>query len=183
MKKTEIIDTSKEVKKAMVSLSKKALREAGKVITKELRPKIPAKTGNLRKGVRSWAIVNYRTGKPEVMVGYLSAARMRKQYGIRYWVNPTWFEFGVKPHSIVAGIKRGGKTNAKFLTDGRHDFGKEVMHPGLPRKNLLRDTAYENIDAIVQAQKKYLSELNDLIITVGGTVPYENELEDETIDE
>jgi hypothetical protein len=169
--KVKFIDTSTEVKKAMVSLSKKALKESGKVVTKILKSKIPVKTGGLKKSVKAWAIINNKTGQPELRVGYLTVKKMQKQYGIKYFVNPAWFEFGTKPHIITV-------INAKVLTDGIHMFGRKVMHPGMTPKNYLRNTAFNNVNEIKNAQKKYLGELNKIILKKGGKIPYEAEGDD-----
>jgi hypothetical protein len=79
--------------------------------------------------------------------------------------NPAWLEFGVKPHEIGAGVlsSRGRvrlKTGKQMLTDGVHDFGKKVTHPGYSGKNTLRNTVMANIEEITKAQEKTLALLS-----------------------
>ena len=109
--KVEFIDTSQECIQMMKKLSKDALKQGGKVVTDILKEKIPVKRGYFKKAVKAWAKINFKTGQPYLEVGYLSRSQMRKKFGIKYFVNPSWFEFGTKPHQIqTAQLKKRRKT-------------------------------------------------------------------------
>lgn len=171
MNEVKFIDTSKECKDQMKYLSRQALKSAGKVVNKILKDKLPVKTGNFKKSVKAWVKIDYKTGQPELDVGYLNKSQMRKR-GVKFFVNPTWFEFGTKPHGIET-------VRAKMLTDGINKFGAFVGHPGMSNKNFLRNTVFDNINEIKTAQEQFLGELNTIIVNAGGSVP---EMEDEEID-
>ena len=113
MNKVKFIDTSKEVKDQMKFLSKQALKSAGKVITEILKNKVPVKSGGLRKSVKAWVKIDYKTGQPSLEVGYLNRTQMKKR-GVKFFVNPTWFEFGTNPHGIET------KKGTRSLTDGKN---------------------------------------------------------------
>ncbi len=166
---TKFIDTSHECKKLMVKLSKEALKDGGKVITKILRDTVPVRTGGLKKSIRAWAKINYKTGQPYMEVGYLNRAQMKKK-GFKYMVNPIWFEFGTKPHKIMTNQLKNNKPTTYMLSNTKVNFGYTVKHPGMVNKNFLRNTVMNNIDAINKAQKEKLSQLTDIIIQQGASI-------------
>ena len=85
----------------------------------------------------------------------------------KYFVNPSWFEFGTKPHPIqTKQLKKGEKTTYQ-LHDHRRKYGYSVEHPGMSHRNYLRNTAYENIDKIQSAIQEGLCKLEDYTITQG----------------
>ena len=174
--KVEFIDTSKECYKEMVNLSKQALKSGGKIVTKILRDKIPVKTGGLKKSITAWAKVNKKTGTPYMEIGYRSKAQMRKR-GVKFFVNPAWFEFGTKAHEIMTtAMKNFGKSSYKLTNGGTGtQFGVIVQHPGMSNKNFLRNTVYDNIEKIREAQEEYLGQLTDLMISQGVTINEEDE--------
>mgnify|MGYP003374055293 FL=1 len=177
----EFIDTSNQCYKEMVNLSKKALKAGGKVVTKILREKIPVRTGGLKKSITAWAKVNRKTGVPYMEIGYRSRAQMRKR-GVNFFVNPAWFEFGTKSHVIMTQeFKKDGKSSYKLTNkDSGAQFGVIVQHPGMKNKNFLRNTVYDNIDAIKQAQIEYLGQLTNTMISAGAKIEIDEE--DEEID-
>lgn len=172
--KIEFIDTSKECIQMMKKLSKDALKLGGKVVTKKLQDKVPVKRGYFKKAVKAWAKIDYKTGQPYLEVGYLTRGQMRKKYGIKYFVNATWFEFGTKPHIIqTTQFKNGGKLTYE-LHDKNTKYGYMVSHPGMSSKNFLRNTVYENINEINSAMQDKLKELEDyqaqqgVLVDLGG---------------
>lgn len=167
--KVEFTDTSKECILMMTKLSKKALRKGGKIVTKVLKDKIPVKTGRLKKSIVAKAEIDKKTGQPYINVGYRSKAEMKKK-GVKFFANPTWFEFGTKAHLVMTKqIKEGNKATYK-LSDGKEDFGYVVQHPGMRNKNFLRTTVYDNIEEIHQAVQEGLRELEDYVITKGMNI-------------
>lgn len=175
----KFIDTSKETKDAMVKLAKDGLKAGGKTVTKILREKVPIRTGGLKKSITAWARIDKYTGQPSLEVGYRSRAQMKKR-GIPYVVNPTWFEFGTKPHVIMTkALKTGGKSSYE-LHDQNQKYGVIVQHPGMQNKNFLRNTVYENIEAINKAQEESLKQLTDLMIEAGAKIDIGG---DEEVDE
>ena len=160
--KIEFIDTSSECINMMIKLTKSALKDGGKIVTDVLKQEIPVRTGGLQKSIKAWAKVNYKTGQPYLEVGYLSKAQMKKKYGIKYFVNPTWFEFGTKPHTIMT---KQMKNNSRVLTyelegNGRK-YGYSAKHPGMSNKNFLRNTTFRNIDKIQNAIQEGLCKLDE----------------------
>lgn len=168
----KFIDTSTEVKNEMVNLSKQALRSGSKVIRKILKDSVPVRTGKFKKSIASWVKVDKLTGQPSVDVGYYSRSQVKKKYGIKYFANPAWFEFGTKSHVIQ--IRK-----AKTLTDGRIDFGKSVINKGMSGKNFLRNTVVNNIDEIRKAQEEHLGKLTDILVSQGVKIDYEDVIEDD----
>lgn len=168
--KIEFIDTSQECIKMMKKLSKDALKQGGKIVTNKLKEKIPVKRGYFKKAVKAWAKINYKTGQPYLEVGYLTREQMRKKYGIKYFVNPTWFEFGTRPHTIqTIQSKEGGKLTYE-LHDNHTKYGYIVQHPGMSSKNFLRNTAYENIDEIQNAIQEGLCKLEEYTLEQGMNI-------------
>lgn len=156
----KFIDTSHECKQMMVKLSKGALRDAGKVITKILRDTVPVRTGNFKKSIKAWAKIDYKTGQPYLEVGYLNRKQMLKR-GVKFFVNPVWFELGVKPHTI--------KSDKKVLYY-KSNFGKMVQHPGMSGKNFLRNSVMNNIEKIKSAQQDKLGQLTNMMISKGAKI-------------
>lgn len=167
--RVEFIDTSQECIAMMKKLSKDALKQGGKVVTDILKTKIPVKRGFLQKSVKAWAKVDFKTGQPYLDVGYLNRSQMRKKYGIKYFVNATWFEFGTKPHTIMTKELKGGLNRLTYeLEDNRGTkYGYSVQHPGMSNKNFLRNTVYDNIKEINDAMEDKLKELTDYQIEKG----------------
>ena len=178
--KVGFIDTSHDCYKQMVNLSKKALKAGGKIITKALKEKISVRTGGLKKSITAWAKIDRKTGTPYMEIGYRSKAQMLKR-GVKFFVNPAWYEFGTRPHTIMTtSFKYYGKSSYKLTNaDTGTQFGVIVKHPGMSSKNLLRNTVYDNINAIKDAQSEYLEQLTDMMVSSGANIAYE---EDEEID-
>ena len=167
----KFIDTSKEVKDTMVKLSKTALRAAAKVAGKEIKENTKKYTGRLANLVGYWARIDRTTGQPELQIGYYSKGQAKKKGKPVSHANPAWKEFGVNSHII--SIK-----NAKTLTDGVIDYGKSVNHPGLRGESTLRNSVFNNIDAIRAAQEEHLILLNETIEAAGGKIEESEEVED-----
>lgn len=176
---TKFIDTSKECKKQMVNLAKKALKDGGKVVTKILKEDLPVRTGGLKKAVTAWAKIDKATGQPYLEIGYRSRSQMRKR-GVKFIVNPTWFEFGTKPHTIMTReYAEKGYSSYELEGNGRK-YGFIVKHPGMSNRNFLRNTVMNNINAIQEAEKENLAQLTDLMISEGANI--EINMEDEEIE-
>lgn len=168
--KIEFVDTSKECILMMKKLSKDALKQSGKIITNVMKEKMSVKRGYFKKSIKAWAKINYKSGQPYLDVGYLNRAQMRKKYGIKYFVNPSWFEFGTKPHKIqTKQYKQNGKLTYE-LHDNRAKYGYIVQHPGMSNKNFLRNSAYENIDKIQNTIQEGLNKLEEYTITKGMNI-------------
>lgn len=168
--KVEFVDTSKECIAMMKKLSKDALKKGGKVVTDIMKEKIPVRRGYFKKAIKAWAKIDFKTGQPYLEVGYLSRSQTRKKFGLKYFVNPTWFEFGTKPHTIqTRQLKEGTKLTYELEGNSRK-YGYSVQHPGMSSKNFLRNTAYENIDKIHSAIQEELSKLEEYTITQGMNI-------------
>lgn len=170
--KVEFIDISKETKNMMIKLSKDALKESGKVVTKILKENVPVRSGSLKKSIVAWAKIDYKTGQPYMEVGYRSRQQMVKKYGIKFFVNPSWFEFGTKPHEIMTkSMKNSGKSIYE-LHDNKNKYGTMVMHPGMTSKNFLRNSVMNHIKEIQEAQEEKLGQLTDLMISQGARINF-----------
>lgn len=164
------VDTSKECIDLMKKYAKEGLKASGKVITKILKNDIKSnhyKTGGLYKSIVAWAKINYKTGQPYMEVGYRSRAQMKKR-GVKYYVNPWWFETGIKPHTIATKqFVDTGKTSYELHDNRGVKFGIIVRHPGRTGKNLLRNTVYNNVKEIRQAQIESLKKIDDIKVEKG----------------
>lgn len=167
-----IIETSKEVKKAIEGLSKTALRAAGKVVRKKLRENIPVNSNNLKNHIGTWVFIERETGIPKMQVGLYSWQRVKKRNKIPSSMSPHWVELGTKPHSISV-------TNAKMLAYNDIVYGRNVMHPGNTATHFLRDTVYNNIGEIRAAQEEYLAEITKAIDEAKKKIDEGDEFEDD----
>lgn len=157
------INTSKEVKKTMVGLSKTALRASGKVVRKYLRAAVPVRSKRFKNHIGSWAMVDYQTGQPQLKIGFYSWQKVRKKGKLPSHASPHWVEFGVNSHSITVN-------NAKMLAYNDVVYGRTVQHPGTRATNVLRDTVQNNIAEIRAAQEQYLAELSKTLEEAGVKV-------------
>lgn len=148
-----------------------ALRSAmiagARIIREEARANVPAKTGQLRKSIKTSSARVFEGGDASVKV---------KLKGRHAFVG-VFLEYGVAPHYISAGdadlsarkltlsARRGDavsdtdrqalKINGKFITG-------EVLHPGFPARPFLRPALDRKADEAVRAigarLKEYLSQ-------------------------
>lgn len=165
------VDTSKEVKQTMAKLSKTALRESGKVVRKILRDNIPKRSKRFKNHIGTWAFIDRKTGQPQLQVGFYSWQRVKKRGKQPSHASPAWIELGTNPHAV--SVK-----NAKIMAYDGTVYGHTVSHPGQRGTHVLRDSVYNNIDAIKDAQAEYLAELNKTLEEAGLKV-FEGE-EDES---
>lgn len=157
------VDTSPEVKKTMIGLAKSALRASGKVIRKHVRDDVPLRTKNIKNHIASWVFVDYKTGQPQMQVGFYGWQRVKKRGKKPSHSSPWWIEQGTKPHVILA---KGYKPMYDKST-GTY-YGQYVSHPGQQATNVLRNSVYNNISKIRAAQEEYLRLLSDEIEKAGG---------------
>lgn len=166
-------DTSKECIDLMKKYAKDGLKAGGKVVTKIIKDDIKAKhyrTGGLYKSVVAWAKVDYKTGQPYMEIGYRSRAQMKKR-GVKYYVNPWWFEMGINPHTIATKeYVNTGKSSYELHDNRGVKYGVIVQHPGRTGKNFLRNTVYNNIKEIREAQMEHLSRISEVQTVKGLTV-------------
>ena len=165
------VNTSKEVKKTMVGLSKTALRASGKVVRKKLRENIPVRSNRFKNHIGTWAMINYQTGQPQLQIGFYGWQRVRKKGKVPSNANPHWVEFGTSP---IGGKKKQRKPivakNAKVLAYDNIIYGRSVTHPGTAGTNVLRNTVHDNIEEIRKAQAEYLAELSKTLEEAGAKV-------------
>ena len=168
MPKSDVVfvDTSPEVKKAMVGLAKAALRASGKVIRKHVRDDVPKRTKNIKNHIASWVFVDYKTGQPQMQIGFYGWQKVRKRGKTPSHSSPWWIEHGTKPHRIP----RLTNDAAKPLYDKSSGtfYGWAVDHPGQQETNILRNSVYNNIGEIRAAQEEYLALLNEEIEKLTG---------------
>ena len=171
-KSITFIDTSKDVKKALEGLSKTALRASGKVIRKILRSDIPVRYNRLKNHIASWAFIDRSTGQPQLQIGFYSRGRVKSKGKKPSHANPHWIETGVRPH--VINSKR-----AKAMAFNDDFYGKSLKHPGTRGTNVLRNSVYNNIAEIRDAQEEYLAALSAEIEQAIAKIEESEEAEDD----
>lgn len=150
-----LVDTSREVKKAIEKLSKEALGASAKVIRKKLRENTPIRTKRFKNHIASWKFIDQNTGQPTLHIGFYSWQKVKKKGKLPSHANPWWIEFGTDPHVI-----RPKKSKVMYY---KEFFGFHVNHPGQRSRHILRDTIQNNIDEIKGAQEEYLKRINDVL--------------------
>ncbi len=177
------VDNSKEVINLMAKLSKRALNAGGRVIKKHLKENIPVRTKHFENHIGSWALIEKKTGVPELRIGFYGWQKVKKRkapYNVPSHSSPWWIERGTKPHIIRAKrlTKYGG---LQIMYDKSTDtkYGYVANHPGQQATNVLRNTVYNNIAEIRAAQEKHLKLLNEEIEKITGVVYDDEEAEDD----
>lgn len=133
--KTKFTDRSADTIKAMQSLAKKGLRQAGKVVKKQaLENMNEGQRTTVGKLVTYKATISRSTGQPYAEAGYVSKTSS-KQYkqrakDVKFMPNPSWIEFGTRPHIIIAGVNKKGPTGTRSLSNKTTLFKHRVKHPG-----------------------------------------------------
>ena len=168
------VNKSDEVKKAIVGLSKTALRSSGKVIRKLLRENVPVRSRRFKNHIGTWVMINYSTGQPTLQVGFYSWQKVKKKNKLPSHASPHWVEFGVKPHTMPKGDKAG-----HFMRYENMIFGYKVNHPGTRATNVLRNTVQNNIGEIRAAQEEYLKEITKKLEEAGLKIDKGDEFEDD----
>ncbi|MDR2531462.1 MAG: hypothetical protein LBC82_01285 [Oscillospiraceae bacterium] len=168
--KVVFTDNSKETIKILKGLSRSALRESGKVVRKIMRDNIPKRSGRIKNHIASWAFISKKTGQPQLQIGYYKRGQVRKRNKKPHH-NPWWVEFGTNAHIIKA-------KNARAMV-WEEFYGATVHHPGTKGTHVLRNSVYENIDAIRAAQASFLGELNKTIAQAQGRIVESEEVEDD----
>ena len=171
----KFVDTSKECILLMKKLARQGLMKAGRQVNTVVKSRVPVKTGSLKKSVCAKVSFDKNSGIPCLDVGYRSKQQMKKK-GIKHWVNPWWFEFGVQPHDIsTKEVQNKSSVLSYKLKDNKGiEYGYTVRHPGIPNKNLLRNSVYENIveiNNIIEEEFKKITEYQveqGMNIDVGG---------------
>ena len=163
------INTSPEVKKTLVNLSKTALRASAKVIRKKLRADLPTRSNRLKNHIGSWAMINYQTGQPTLQIGFYGWQRVKKKGKLPSHANPHWVELGTsKKKKKRKARKPIQPKNAKVLAYNDVIYGRSVQHPGTAGTHILRNTVQNNIAEIRAAQAEYLAELSKKIEEAKG---------------
>lgn len=154
----------------MIKYAKKGLATGGKIVTKIMKEEIKANnahSGALVKAVGASAKIDNQTGQPYLEVGYRKKKPMKKK-GVKFYINPYWFEFGVTPHQeTTKEFKETGKSTYMLHNHLGQKFGYITNHPGARSKNLLRNTVYNNIKEIREAQVESLKKINELQVSKG----------------
>ncbi len=170
--KVTFVDNSDEIKKALVGLSKTALRASGKVVRKYLRENIPVRSKRFKNHIGTWVKIDNQTGQPTLQIGFYGWQRVKKKGKLPSHANPHWIEFGVDPHTI--------RTRAAPVMRYNGDiFGRTVNHPGTGATHVLRDTVQNHISDIRAEQVQYLKEMSKKLEEAGRIIDWEAECEDD----
>ena len=160
----------------MVGLSKTALRASGKVVRKYLRAAVPVRSKRFKNHIGSWAMVDYKTGQPQLQIGFYSWQKVRKKGKLPSHASPHWVELGTTLHSITVN-------NAKMLAYNDVVYGRTVQHPGTPATHFLRDTVYNNLAEIRAVQEECLAEISKTLEEAQQTIDQGDEFEDDDSNE
>jgi len=170
----EFHDTSREVMKELRKLSGRALRAGGKVAAQAIATNTPKKTGKLAKAV-GYRVKSDKDGTPYLELGFFSKGKA-KQKGRAYFANPNWIEFGTKPHTVEAGIRRKAPTGKKALSNGSILFGRRRTSSQAPQP-FVKNAVMANIKDIRKAQEVGLALLSKRVEELAG-IPNDFEIED-----
>ncbi len=171
-------ETSQEVIETLKHTAKKGMRKCGKIISEKLKENIQqiSHTGNLINHVGAWAKVDYKTGKPELQIGFYGAKKVRKKHKAPSHCSPWWVEFGTKPHTI-AKKKDANIYKTNVMGWAGHWYKSPVSHPGTKPHHLLRITVYDNIKEIQKQLEDTLVALNGEIKNIPNDIYDEEEID------
>lgn len=174
------VNKSDEVKKAIVGLSKTALRASGKVVRKYLRDNVPLRSRRFKNHIGTWVMINYSTGQPTLQVGFKSWQKVKKDGKLPSHASPHWVEFGTSP---IGGKHETRKLitpkTAKVLAHDNIIYGRSVKHPGTAGTHVLRNTVQNNLSEIRAAQEEYLKEITKKLEEAGLKIDKGDEFEDD----
>lgn len=164
------VDTSPEVIKEMKRLARKGSRKIAKAIVTEAIQTLPGKRGVIRVSLKYGAKISRSSGQAEGRVGYLSKRKLREK-GKWFILNPSWLEFGTKPHIIKAGTKNRDGSLKKSLANKSANvmFGHLVQHGGSKPVNGLQKagkTIAPKAESIAAEELKLLNEINDFLMAL-----------------
>lgn len=169
----KFVDTSEECIKLMRKYAREGLKAGGKIVTKILKDDIKNnhyKTGSLYNEVFAKVEFIKGTGQPHLLIGYRNYESMKKK-GYKHYVNPYWFEFGVQPHEIkTKALVKYGQSDYELKDNKGTKFGVIVRHPGMTSKNFLRNTVYNNVKEINEAEQESLQKITDLKVELGMSI-------------
>lgn len=170
----------------MGRLSKKALNASGRVVKKHLKENIPVRTKHFENHVGSWALIDKKSGVPELRIGFYGWQKVTKRkapHNKPSHSSPWWIEQGTKRHTIKAKhpIKNMTRHGLQVMFDKSKgvNYGLRVNHPGQRATNVLRNSVYNNINEIKAAQEKHLKLLNEEIDKIYAAVYDDEEGEDD----
>lgn len=164
-------DRSGDVIKQMRKLGRSALRGIVKEIVNDTLNNVDSENkAFMKKSLTYGANLDRYTGQPYGKVGYkvkkLILSRRKSIHGKLFVLNPSWVEFGTKPHTI--NVRRPGK---KALVDSKKGtrFGKSVRHPGTKRNTPLSEAAQRIAPQalkLAEEQLRILSEDYDVLMRI-----------------
>ena len=83
-----------DVKITMLELERAALKEVAKLLRKEVKKRVPVKTGTLKKNIGTWVKRKGKDG-PHLQIGVYTAARAKRK-GYKFAFHAHMLEFGTK---------------------------------------------------------------------------------------
>lgn len=127
------ISNAKEVKRTIVKLEKKALREVAKPLRKMIKAAVPVDEGVLKKNVGSW-VRGKANEIPVLQIGVYDRARARKK-GYPYAYHAHLVQFGTVKMRGTDFLRRPVLTNIGMIRDIQAEFIRQIEHiqeHGLP---------------------------------------------------
>ena len=156
------VDTSPEVIKQMKNAARRGCRKIAKEIAQEAIEHAPNKRGYVRQSMKFGAAISTHTGQAKGNVGFLNKKKLKLK-GLKFVINPSWLEFGTKPHVVNSGGKRhdGKKLHILANKSSRKIFGSSIAHPGAKPIPMLRVAGARigaNAKSIAESEIKVLNE-------------------------
>jgi HK97 gp10 family phage protein len=124
---------AKEVKKAITTLEKKALRETAKFLRKEIKKTVPKDEGTLRKNVGSW-VKGKGNEVPVLQIGVYDKARANKK-GYTYAYHAHLVQFGTVKMGATDYLRAPVIGNISKIRELQADFIRQIediQENGLP---------------------------------------------------
>lgn len=124
---------SKEVKKAIRALEKKALRETAKFLRKQIKKTVPVDEGDLKKNVGSW-VKGKAKEDPVLQIGVYTRDRARRK-GYTYAYHAHLVQFGTKDMEATDFLRAPVYDNIDEIRNIQAEFLSQIedlRENGLP---------------------------------------------------
>ena len=114
-----------DVKKQMMDLETKALRESAKVLRKIVKANVPVDEGNLKKSIGTWVKKNRKTGEVSLQIGVYDKRRALKK-GLSYVYYAHIIEFGSSQMRAKPFLKPTVLNNIEALRNAQADYLSQI---------------------------------------------------------
>lgn len=120
--KQNYISNLDNVKKQIMDLEAKALKESAKVLRKAVKNNVPIDKGDLKKSVATWVKKDRKTGEVSLQIGVYDKRRALKK-GLKYAYYAFLVEFGTSrttaqpflKNTVMGNLEEIRKAQAEYL--------------------------------------------------------------------